>query len=163
MPRREFPYSQEFIKQKFDYDPIKGELIYKEHSWKKLKGHKAGFASNGYWKVYLKYEDKAQYLAHLVIWMWVFGKLPLGEIDHINGNRSDNRIENLRDISHRENICNQKKHRDGKLPGCSFQGDHKKFRVRYRIKGKLMHGGYFNTEEEANEMYAKLRKEKNLN
>jgi hypothetical protein len=46
------------------------------------------------------------YLAHRIIWLIISGCCPSGEIDHINGNRSDNRIANLRDVSKSENQRN---------------------------------------------------------
>jgi hypothetical protein len=48
------------------------------------------------------------YLAHRVIWALVHGEWPTGEIDHINGNRADNRLINLRSVSHKQNSHNQK-------------------------------------------------------
>lgn len=49
------------------------------------------------------------FLAHRVAWAIHYGKWPSGEIDHINGNPSDNRIENLRDVDHKDNMRNVKK------------------------------------------------------
>jgi hypothetical protein len=49
--------------------------------------------------------------AHRVAWLLATGAWPQHEIDHINGDRSDNRIANLRDVTHRVNQSNQKRHR----------------------------------------------------
>lgn len=49
------------------------------------------------------------FLAHRVAWAIHYGVWPSGEIDHINGNPSDNRIENLRDVDHKDNMRNVKK------------------------------------------------------
>lgn len=48
------------------------------------------------------------YYAHRLAWLYVFGEWPDGQIDHINGVRSDNRITNLRSVSNRENHKNTK-------------------------------------------------------
>lgn len=47
--------------------------------------------------------------AHRVAWVLAHGFWPKNEIDHANGNRSDNRLENLRHVSHQENARNQKR------------------------------------------------------
>jgi hypothetical protein len=51
------------------------------------------------------------YLAHRVVWSIVHGANPLHVIDHINGNRGDNRPGNLRDVTHAENMRNRACHR----------------------------------------------------
>ena len=60
---------------------------------------------------------------HRVVWAWHHGRLPTMQIDHINGNGFDNRIENLREVSQSENMRNQhrqwKPNKDTGLPGVS--------------------------------------------
>lgn len=51
------------------------------------------------------------YKAHRLAWLLHYGVWPKHEIDHINGNRADNRISNLRDVPHHVNQMNQKRHR----------------------------------------------------
>lgn len=50
--------------------------------------------------------DGQNVYAHRIIWKMVHGRDPAGEIDHINGDKGDNRIENLREVSHAENQRN---------------------------------------------------------
>lgn len=61
--------------------------------------------------------NKTFYKAHRVVWAMMHGEWPTGEIDHINGNRSDNRIENLRVVSKTENAMNAKRRVDNSS-GC---------------------------------------------
>lgn len=91
---------------------------------------------------------------HVIIWILSTGKnIPQGlEIDHINGNKLDNRIENLRVVSHRINNQNMKVHRDGKLVGAGFDKRLGKYRALIYI-GKLIHVGCYETEQEAHEAY----------
>lgn len=52
------------------------------------------------------------YRAHRLAWFYCHGRWPNGDVDHINGNRSDNRIENLRESSRSENLCNSRVRKD---------------------------------------------------
>lgn len=53
------------------------------------------------------------YKAHRLAWLLSFGEWPRDEMDHINGQRDDNRLCNLRAVSHKSNQANQKHHRTG--------------------------------------------------
>lgn len=53
----------------------------------------------------------SSYKAHRLAWLLTFGEWPKDEIDHIDGDRSNNRLGNLRDVPHRVNQMNQKRHR----------------------------------------------------
>lgn len=96
----------ERVRELFSYDPLSGEL-----KWRISQGSiKSGkilktLNNTGYIGVSA---DKKYYLAHRLIWLYVHGKFPDGQIDHINGHRNDNRLENLRDVAHRENSRNQR-------------------------------------------------------
>lgn len=74
-------------------------------------------------------------------------------IDHINGNGLDNRRENLRVVSFRENMMNQKIHRNGKLIGASFQKARGSWRSVIKYKGRQKHLGEFSTEMAAHLRY----------
>lgn len=66
---------------------------------------------------------KRHYRTHRIIWAMHYGKWPEGEIDHINHERVDNRIENLRETSHKNNLRNQKKHSTNKSGTCGVCWD----------------------------------------
>jgi hypothetical protein len=110
-----------------------------------------GNTSAGYCQV--KFNGTTIYY-HTIIWVLSTGKdIPQGlEIDHINGNKIDNRIENLRLVTSRGNSQNMEKHRDGKLVGAVFYKRPGKYKTNIYI-GKLIHLGYFETEKEAHEAY----------
>lgn len=86
--------------------------------------------------------DGNRYKVHRVIWFLFYGEWPNCVIDHINHNRSDNRIENLRDVDHSTNSQNRKKnvgvHRSGRY-----------WRVRRKVAGEYQYGGYFENREDA--------------
>ena len=91
---------------------------------------------------------------HRIIWV-LYNNSDINdnlEIDHINGNTLDNRIENLRAVSHRENNQNMKKHRMGGLPGVNYLKNSNNYQSRIKI-GKLITLGYFNDIKTAYKAY----------
>lgn len=64
--------------------------------------------SNGYLRIRV---NGVLYKAHRLAWLHFHGEWPTQNIDHLNGDRTDNRISNLRDVSHRENQNNLRSHR----------------------------------------------------
>lgn len=91
--------------------------------------------------------------AHRIIWEMIYGKIPDGlEIDHINGSRSDNRIENLRLVSREENTHNRKIQFNNKtgLHGVKFVKNRKlPFEVLISTNGKRIYLGAFSDFFEA--------------
>jgi hypothetical protein len=96
------------------------------------------------------------YSAHRVVWALVTGSWPKAQIDHINGNTSDNRISNLREASSVENARNQKRHctNISGRTGVHFQKAAQKFVAYIRIDNKKHHLGYFETFNAAAEARA---------
>ena len=77
------------------------------------------------------------------------------EVDHINMNPLDNRRENLRVATHKQNTFNTNKHSNNKsgFKGVSFDKNAQKFRAKINIDGKRKHLGYFATAVAAYECY----------
>lgn len=123
---------------------------YQNGKWKPVRLR--GKGSNGYCQV--GFNGRMVYY-HTIIWVLSTGKdIPQGlEIDHINGNKLDNRIENLRVVSHRKNGQNMKVHRDGQLVGCYYHKRVKRYVSKIQINSKLIHVGYYETEQEAHRAY----------
>ena len=106
--------------------------------------------------------NNKNYLLHRLIYKYFNEDFDLtyshnNQIDHIDINKSNNKIENLRIVTNSQNMRNK-----NKIPNCSsiYKGVcwhklHKKWRVEIRIDGKVKHLGYFNNEEEASEAYQK--------
>lgn len=94
--------------------------------------------------------DGRDYRAHHIIWLMVKGYLP-SELDHINGDRTDNRIENLREVDRQENLRNQKlrKSNSSGVMGVGWDKTHGKWTARIRHDGKNRTLGSFKTYEEA--------------
>lgn len=140
--------TQELIKELFNYDSVTGNLIHK------LTGKLADSdQSKGYFKCYVKGKTLA---SHRVVWMWHYGDWPQNDIDHINGDRKDNRIENLRDVPHVVNMTNMQKTNKTGYEGVKASGH--KFAANIKHNGRKLYLGTFPTAEEAFTVY----KEKHL-
>ena len=89
--------------------------------------------------------------------MYHYGEWPKEFLDHINGIRDDNRIENLREATNQQNQFNRKSKKDSssQYKGVSWYKLSKKWRAGYQHKSKLYHIGLYETEEEAAEAYRK--------
>jgi len=155
--------TQERLKALFDYDETTGLFTWKKQngSGKGVEGKKAGYkGSDGYIRLRI---DFKYCNAHRLAWLYVHGVTPNGFIDHINGIRSDNRMVNLRDVSHSMNLQNrrvsQKNNKSSGLLGVSFENSLNKFRARISINGKQKHLGLFDTKEEAHQAYLIAKRE----
>jgi hypothetical protein len=98
--------------------------------------------------------------AHRFIWAIVTGEWPKNEIDHINGDSSDNRWENLRDITRTQNQLNQNflyVNNTNGLMGIS-KTPSGKFKVQLGINGQRCRLGTFETMEEAHQVYLETKR-----
>jgi hypothetical protein len=96
-----------------------------------------------------------QYSAHRLAWLYFYGVWPSGEVDHINGDGTDNRIANLRDATRGQNATNalaQKSSKTG-LRGVHYHPGAKKYRAQICKNLKITHLGYFDTPEAAHQAY----------
>lgn len=145
----------------FVCDPLTGFVT------RKGTGKRAEFISGRY--LWVKC-DSRQVAAHRVVWVCCNGSWPTGQIDHINGNRHDNRIENLRDVSVTVNQQNQKGPRvDNKLGvmgvylkvEASRNAAHKikkPYCAAIRFGGRQHQLGTFATAEEAHSAYIEAKR-----
>ena len=143
---------QESIKKYFEYR-IDGYLIWNQSKGLSIKGNIIQTVGAGGY-IYGKLNGKT-FLAHRAIWIWHNGDIPKGfEIDHINGNRKDNRIENLRLVTRQQNQTNMTN-----AKGFSFNKKMKKWQVCMRVTYKLIHYGYYDTIIDARASYLKAKRE----
>jgi hypothetical protein len=109
---------------------------------------------------YLRFNfEKQKFPAHRFIYMHVHGPVPrTSEIDHINGNKLDNRIENLRRVSTSQNQQNRRgpqKNSTTKVRGVFWHVGKRKYMAKLKINGKQIYAGYFDDIEKAKLAYAK--------
>lgn len=127
------------------YSPETGKIT---RSDGKVQG---SIRSTGYLECF--YKGK-RYLAHRLAWFLHYGEWPKGYIDHINRDRLDNRITNLRIATLGENQANT-----GPQSGRKYKGvypSNSGYRARITAKGRRYEGGTFSTEEEAAKAYDSL-------
>lgn len=151
---------KEYLQACFDYGD--GVLVWKrrpvEHfrnartcsMWNaKNAGKAAGRVMQGR-KVYVQIGlDGVRYLAHRLIAV-MFGIATDGEIDHVDGNGLNNRLENLRPATHTENMRNNRGWaKKGGIAGVRFAKGRKKWQAYIRCAGRHLHLGFFDTEQEA--------------
>jgi HNH endonuclease len=142
-----------FLKQHVSYDPETGIFVWLSN------GKRADIPrANGYRGVQIETFGTAR-SAHRLAWLYMNGKWPENDIDHINGDRADNRITNLRDVSVSVNLQNQKKaHIDSKSGLLGVTKARNKWRAGITVNGKPMHLGYFSSKESAYEAYLSAKR-----
>ena len=149
-PKRKI-VSVEQVRNALNYSPETGEF---HRRVGRYAGQLAGaYNSDGYRRIQV---DGRTYYAHRLAWLHVYGYLP-HEIDHINGDRSDNRICNLREASRVLNIANKKVRTVYGHKGVarSKRKGEPAWAAYIRVDGKSKRLGTFNTIEEAATAYRK--------
>ena len=119
----------ERLRELLSYDPDSGIFRWRVCARRKLVGSIAGHkGKQGYMHIGI---DGRDYRAHRLVWLYVYGKWPPTEIDHINLLRHDNRLANLRLASREQNSANAPSHRDSSsgLKGVSFHKHMRKWRA----------------------------------
>lgn len=126
----------------------------------KMSGSMAGFVMNkGYIHISI---DGVQYLGHRLAWLYVYGVMPEIEIDHKNGIRTDNRIDNLRSVDRKTNMENKARYSNNT---SGFHGVHQikksgKWQARIYIDGKRVSLGCFDDFKSAVE--ARINAERDI-
>lgn len=132
-----------------DYCPESGVLTRKTGQY---VGQSAKKVVGGYLRLKV---DGECYAAHRVAWSMFYGKEPEHEIDHINGDRKDNRISNLRDVTPALNSQNCRKPRPGSLTKVLGVRKNRvgRYEARIKIDGRGVHIGTFDTADQAHSAY----------
>lgn len=142
------------LRQLLRYDPDTGKLFWKNRpgssQWSaRYEGKEALTSVRHGYKCGEIFNNPVA--AHRVAFTIHHGKRPDGEVDHINGDRSDNRISNLRDTTRTVNARNMKKSSANQsgVTGVSFYKASKKWQARIMAGVKYLHLGYFDSFEDA--------------
>lgn len=139
-----FELAMEFLR----YDPDTGVFTWNKSNNKRIKiGAIAGCVQHDYkGKKYISIRLSGKlYKSHRLAWVITYGELPDSDIDHINGDGLDNRVINLRSVSHQENMKNQKLRNTNKsgICGVFLNKPTGKWQVQITVDGKKKHLGLF--------------------
>ena len=149
--------TQERLKELLHYDPDTGIFTRMTSTGGVKIGSVAGANhSRGYLQCSI---DGKLYLCHRLAWLYITGEFPLDQIDHISGNKKDNRILNLRDVNNTTNQQNIKTCKsNNKLVVLGVHSSRGKFKAEIRINGKKKQLGHFQTPELANAAYLEAKR-----
>lgn len=146
----------------WSYDPGTGKITWKVARGTRIKaGDIAGCINKtGYCAIVHSFKG---YKAHRLAWLLSYGVWPSGVIDHINGIKSDNRLQNLRDVDVRTNCENlrdplKRAGRSSKYLGVTWNIGVCKWIAAIRVNRRLKHLGCFEVEEDAAEAYIKAKR-----
>lgn len=143
------------IQSILDYSPETGEFKWKVNSTRIKAGDFAGTTDRrGYVRIRI---GRKKYAAHRLAWLISTGEDPAHmTIDHINGNKSDNRISNLRLATNAENQRNKGRYATNKtgIKGVFLDAKKGRYSASIRVNGKLKHLGYFDDPNVAAQAYA---------
>ena len=153
--------SIEELREVFVYDEVCGGLL---RRWKSGKLSRPLSHQNGILKS-TKYHTVTvrcnTYMLHVVTWAVVHGEWPSDEVDHIDGNKTNNRITNLRVVTHELNTQNRRApsstNKASGLQGvCSHYTG--RWQARLSYKGRNLHLGTFDTPEAAHAAYLETKR-----
>ena len=137
--------TQTRVKEVLRYEPESGKFFWLVQPGKRsdLLGKHAGTAHNrGYRAIVI---DGVKYAEHRLAWFYVYGEFPKEQLDHINRNRTDNRITNLREATRSQNMANSNSKKN-KLKGAFWNKQTQRWMA-------LINLGSFDTAEEAHAAY----------
>lgn len=146
------------VLEKYQYEPSTGQFQHRSPT----PNRGVTKTDKGYIRVFV---GQKYYMAHHLVWLLHTGRLPNKTIDHINGQRDDNRFANLREVSPLENSQNQRRaHKTsatgllGATPVRNSRMASHRWRAQIRINGRTTHLGMFASAEDAHKAYLEAKR-----
>lgn len=155
--------TQAQLKTQLHYAPDTGLFTWRAtRSGHRAKGTVAGSTdSRGYRVIQI---DKHKCKAHRLAVLYITGAWPEHEVDHRDHNRSNNKWENLRSVTHAQNQRNKRRQANNTsgVTGVSWRAKYRRWRVQINIAGKVVNCGSFKSKQEAISKRQQLEKEYNF-
>lgn len=147
------------LRRVLEYLPNTGEFrrieVHRKHP--QYFGKVTGWlTSSGYQSIQV---DGCKFMAHRLAFLYMTGRWPPEDIDHIDGDRSNNRWANLRPTSRAVNLQNQRRARSNNIAGfLGVKLHRKRFQARIRVNKKEIYLGVFDTPEQAHAAYIEAKR-----
>jgi hypothetical protein len=144
----------ERLRELLEYDPETGEFRWLRHRARGARaGSPAGYINAVGYRVIML--SQRAYHAHRLAWLYMAGEWPRGDLDHINGDRADNRRSNLRLADRTQNNANARRRSDNTSghKGVSRHGQCNRWQARIRVRGRTIYLGLHKTQEAAAAAY----------
>lgn len=146
--------TSEKLKEFLEYNQETGEFMWRIPPSRRIRaGSIAGSIKGGrYNRIGIMINGrKYSFPSHRLAWLYVYGVWPSRHLDHIDRNKLNNRISNLREatLADNQHNINKQKNRSSRFIGVSWQRARKKWLSGIRSRGKTIFLGRFDTEEEA--------------
>lgn len=149
------------LKALLTYDAATGEFVWRKREgdsignrrWNpRFAGRAAGRVRHGY--IVIRIGDK-EYAAHRLAWLFCFGEFPSGELDHIDGNPSNNRVANLRPATRSQQIANTRRsvRNSSGFKGVRWSSEKRRWQATIVCDRKFRHLGYYESPRAAHEAY----------
>jgi hypothetical protein len=156
--------SIEYLHKRLRYEPETGKLFWRDcedmpkHWRSRFAGKEAFTPKTGHGYLHGRLAGKKIY-AHRMVWAIYYGEWPQEQLDHINGDRADNRIFNLREVSNTENAKNRGLMSNNKSGVCGVYWckANQNWTASVKINGKNKHLGSFSDISEAKAARAKAQ------
>jgi len=148
----------DFLREVLEYDPETGIFRWRHNSKRAARwntrhaGLPAGCpAKRVHGRIQIRLPNGALYWAYRLAWLYMTGRWPSDEIDHINGDPSDDRFSNLREVTHQENSCNRGKscNNTSGFSGVRYREHHRKWEARISVNRKTVWRAYAASAQEA--------------
>jgi hypothetical protein len=143
--------NSEILREYLEYNDTTGIFTYKITRSNKLAGSTAGSTdTNGYIMISI---NNCKFLAHRLAWLYIYGQWPDSDLDHIDGNRTNNSINNLRKATRSQNNYNKTSNRNKNNYRGVCKTSSGKFSASIKVIGRDVYIGNFMTAEEASLAY----------
>lgn len=158
---RDYPITADELRSFLAYDPETGVFtrtrITSPNSRAKVGDVAGSLNHDGYCRIQLGGRAGRPINAHRLAWLYMMGEWPKGEVDHIDGNPSNNRWVNLRLADRSSNVANSRKRSDNKsgMKGVYRASDGDRYRAEITVRGRRIFLGSFISAERAQATYAR--------
>lgn len=143
--------AKNYIRDNYYYNPITGDLWKKYNKFSRVCN---SIHDTGCYQVNIL---NKVYKAHRVCWLLYYGEFPEDQIDHIDMNRTNNKLDNLREANKQQNMCNRGKQKNNTsgFKGVTFCHRTDKWIAKIQCKSKNYYLGLYDTPERASSAYEK--------